>query len=294
MTGGRPQADLRLDLVEQLERFAARPVVLVEEGQDGQAPGSADLEQLERLGLDALGGVEDHDDGVDAGEDPVRVLGEVAVAGRVEQVDDVVAVGELEDGRADRDAPLAFQLHPVRRRGPSSVARLDGAGALHGAGVEEELLGEGRLAGVGVADDRERAPACRLPSHQFLIHDHPTLAAAVAWSAWPLRADADAPPRVVTDDPDRHRYEITYGGDLAGFAVYHRRGNRTFFVHTEIDPAFEGHGLGSALVAGMLDAERARPEPIVPLCPFVRSYIDRHPEYGDLVDHDMLDRIDGT
>jgi predicted GNAT family acetyltransferase len=71
-----------------------------------------------------------------------------------------------------------------------------------------------------------------------------------------------------------------------------RRG-RAFFVHTEIDPAFEGKGLGSALAKGMLDNERQLGEPIVPLCPFVRSFVDRHPEYADLVDTEMLARIDG-
>jgi len=98
---------------------------------------------------------------------------------------------------------------------------------------------------------------------------------------------------VVTDVPDDHRYEIRLDGELAGFAVYHRRGGRAYFVHTEIAPAFEGKGLGSALAKGALEAERALGEPIVPLCPFVRSYIDRHPEYGELVDHAMLDIIDG-
>ena len=147
-------------------------VVLVEEREHRQAAGPADLEQLERLGLDALGRVEHHHDGVDAGEHAVGVLGEVAVAGRVEQVDDVVAVRELQHRRADRDAALALQLHPVRRRRPPPVAGLDRAGPLHGAGVEQELLGQRRLAGVGVADDGERAPAGRLlrsPVHRSTI-----------------------------------------------------------------------------------------------------------------------------
>jgi predicted GNAT family acetyltransferase len=101
-------------------------------------------------------------------------------------------------------------------------------------------------------------------------------------------------PRAVTDAADAHRYEIRLGDELAGFGVYHRRGGRAYFVHTEIDPAFEGKGLGSTLVKGMLDHERQLGEPIVPLCPFVRTYVDRHPEYADLVDHEMLDRIDAT
>ena len=99
--------------------------------------------------------------------------------------------------------------------------------------------------------------------------------------------------RVVADVPDAHRYEIRLGGDVAGFAVYHRRGGRAYFVHTKIDPAYEGKGLGSALARGALDAERALGEPVVPLCPFIRSYIDRHPDYADLVDRAMLATIDG-
>lgn len=98
---------------------------------------------------------------------------------------------------------------------------------------------------------------------------------------------------VVTEVEADHRYDVRLDGALAGFAVVHRRGGRAYFVHTEIDPAFEGKGLGSALAKGALDAERARGELIVPLCPFIRTYIDRHPDYGDLVDHAMLDTIDG-
>ena len=101
---------------------------------------------------------------------------------------------------------------------------------------------------------------------------------------------SDAP--AVTDNPDEHRYEARVGGILAGFARYVRRGGRTFFVHTEIDPSFGGRGIGSQLVRGALDAERAAGTPIVPLCPFVRSYIDKHPEYADLVDAELLASID--
>ncbi len=97
----------------------------------------------------------------------------------------------------------------------------------------------------------------------------------------------------VRDERDASRYEITADGQLAGFARYVRRGGRTWFVHTEIDPAFEGQGLGSVLAAGALDAERAAGTPIVPLCPFIRHYLDRHPEYADLVDRELLARVDG-
>jgi predicted GNAT family acetyltransferase len=103
---------------------------------------------------------------------------------------------------------------------------------------------------------------------------------------------SDAPAVTVTDNSDTHRYEAHVEAALAGFARYVRRGGRTFFVHTEIDPSFEGKGIGSALVRGALDAERAAGTPIVPLCPFVRGYIDKHPEYADLIDAELLATID--
>jgi hypothetical protein len=97
----------------------------------------------------------------------------------------------------------------------------------------------------------------------------------------------------VTENDDQHRYDVTMDGQHAGFARYVRRGGRTYFVHTEIDPKFEGHGLGSKLAAGALAAERTAGRKVVPLCPFIRSYIDRHPDLLELVDQAMLAKIDG-
>ena len=160
------------------------PVVLVEEREHRQPAVAAHLEQLERLGLDALRRVEHHHHGVDAGEHAVGVLGEVLVAGGVEQVDDVLAVRELQHRRADRDAALALELHPVRGRRPPPLAGLHGAGALHRSGVQQELLGQRRLAGVGVGDDRERATPRRFGEQvrrrRVGIHDLSTLSAVRA------------------------------------------------------------------------------------------------------------------
>jgi predicted GNAT family acetyltransferase len=92
----------------------------------------------------------------------------------------------------------------------------------------------------------------------------------------------------VHDNPSKLRYEITVDGVVAGFAQYVRKGGRLVFTHTEIDDAFEGKGLGSILARGALDDARAHGHPVVPLCPFIASFIERHPEYADLVDHDLL------
>jgi predicted GNAT family acetyltransferase len=96
----------------------------------------------------------------------------------------------------------------------------------------------------------------------------------------------------VVDDREKRRFEIRVDGELAGFADYSRRGGRLIFRHTEIDDAFEGRGLGSKLAQGALDAARAGGEAVVPLCPFVASYIEKHPEYEDLVDQECLDYLD--
>ena len=99
---------------------------------------------------------------------------------------------------------------------------------------------------------------------------------------------------VVRDDPDNHRYVLEIGGEVAGIAVYHRRGGRYFFVHTEVEPGHEREGLGSVLVRAALDDVSAKGDKIVPLCPFVTAFIARHPEYQQLIDQPMLDRINQT
>ncbi len=96
----------------------------------------------------------------------------------------------------------------------------------------------------------------------------------------------------VSENADADRYEIHVDGTLGGFAQYVRRNGRTYFVHTEIDPAFGGRGLGGQLVKAALDSERAAERPIVPLCPFVKAFVERHPEYQDLVDGRIVAAID--
>jgi predicted GNAT family acetyltransferase len=88
----------------------------------------------------------------------------------------------------------------------------------------------------------------------------------------------------ISDNPDAHRYEVRVGGELAGFAEYRLVPGRVVFTHTEIDDAFEGRGLGSKLAGGALDAVRARDLTVTPQCPFIKSFIERHADYADLVD----------
>jgi predicted GNAT family acetyltransferase len=90
-------------------------------------------------------------------------------------------------------------------------------------------------------------------------------------------------PITVSDNPSEHRVEVRLGDELGGFVVYRRKPGLVAFIHTEIDPRFEGHGLGSTLIGAVLDAARADGEAVLPFCPFVNAYIERHSEYVDLV-----------
>lgn len=85
------------------------------------------------------------------------------------------------------------------------------------------------------------------------------------------------------DNPERRRYELWVGDTLAGKIVYRSRPGALALVHTEVDHAFEGQGLGAKLVAGVLEDVRRRGLKIVPLCRFVRSYLERHPDAADVI-----------
>jgi len=89
----------------------------------------------------------------------------------------------------------------------------------------------------------------------------------------------------VTDNPGESRFEARVGGELAGFAAYETAEGLIAFTHTEVFVAFEGQGVGSALARGALDEVRAEgSRKVLPRCPFIRGWIDKHPDYQDLVD----------
>lgn len=89
---------------------------------------------------------------------------------------------------------------------------------------------------------------------------------------------------IVTDAPELKRFEAHVDGALAGFAEYLVAGKRIVFTHTEVDPAFEGQGVGGALARFGLDQVRDGGElEVVPVCPFIASWIHKHPEYAETV-----------
>ena len=89
----------------------------------------------------------------------------------------------------------------------------------------------------------------------------------------------------VTNNEAEKRYEARVDGELAGSAYYDTADDLIVFTHTEVDDAFEGHGVGSALARFALDDVRADGRrKVVARCPFIKGWIDRHPEYKDLLD----------
>jgi NAD+ kinase len=94
----------------------------------------------------------------------------------------------------------------------------------------------------------------------------------------------DVSDATVVDSFEESRYEILLGGEVAGMLHYRRHGDLVELAHTEIDQAFEGRGLAGRLASAALADARARSTPVRVICPFVQSYLQRHPEYADIVE----------
>jgi predicted GNAT family acetyltransferase len=87
----------------------------------------------------------------------------------------------------------------------------------------------------------------------------------------------------VVDVPEKGRFEVRVDDRVVGLASYHVDDTTMALPHTEVDPSMGGRGIGTVLVAGVLDAARDRGLHVLPYCSFVRHYIQQHPETIDLV-----------
>ncbi|WP_067901160.1 GNAT family N-acetyltransferase [Nocardia vaccinii] len=92
-----------------------------------------------------------------------------------------------------------------------------------------------------------------------------------------------ATPASVVRNDAQLRYEIWYQDRLAGFAEYRERENDTVFIHTEVDTEYAGKGLGGVLAEAAIEDVVERGRAIVPRCPFIKGWLDKHPEYDDHV-----------
>ena len=93
---------------------------------------------------------------------------------------------------------------------------------------------------------------------------------------------------VVTDNPAKDRYEMHVGAELAGFVDYrlNDHAKAISLVHTEVEPAFKHLHLATHLAQFSLDDARARGLAVLPFCPYIMSWIKKHPDYADLVPED--------
>jgi predicted GNAT family acetyltransferase len=94
----------------------------------------------------------------------------------------------------------------------------------------------------------------------------------------------DAVDITVTDVPERERFEARDDdGALAGVLTYQLTGGIIAYTHTQVEPAFEGQGIGSALARAAMEDARAKRRTVVPICPFLSGWLDIHPGYEKLL-----------
>ena len=86
----------------------------------------------------------------------------------------------------------------------------------------------------------------------------------------------------VSDNPAQQRYELAVDGHVAA-SYYAIADGVITFVHTEVPPELGGKGIGSKLIKGALDQVRAGGLKVIAQYPFVKAYIEKHPEYADLL-----------
>jgi predicted GNAT family acetyltransferase len=88
----------------------------------------------------------------------------------------------------------------------------------------------------------------------------------------------------ISNQTGRHRYELAVDGKMAAHIDYELKGDGVVdLFHTEVDPAFEGQGLGSKIARFALDDARSHGRKVIPSCPYIAGYVGKHPEYADLI-----------
>ncbi len=86
----------------------------------------------------------------------------------------------------------------------------------------------------------------------------------------------------IIDNIEKHRFELAVDGHIA--ATYYDIADGVItFIHTEVPPELGGKGIGSKLIRGALDQVRDDGMKVIPQCPFVKAFIEKHPDYQDLL-----------
>jgi hypothetical protein len=110
----------------------------------------------------------------------------------------------------------------------------------------------------------------------------PEVPSLLTFDRWPAGPGAPLLVRALRPDGAANRFETHEGETLAGFATYTRTAELVAFLHTEVDPAFEGRGVGSELARGAIEAVQAEGLRVLAVCPFVSGWLARHPQYSHL------------
>ncbi|MCW2523975.1 MAG: acetyltransferase-like protein [Frankiales bacterium] len=104
--------------------------------------------------------------------------------------------------------------------------------------------------------------------------------------------DGSAATVVVRRNPAEHRFEVWVDGEWAGMTEYQVAGRQLLaLTHTKIEPRFGGQGLASALISATLNELRTEQISVLPFCPFVKAFIEKHLDYLDLVPADSRSRF---
>lgn len=97
-----------------------------------------------------------------------------------------------------------------------------------------------------------------------------------------MAQQGELPP--VVHNPEAKRFEMAVEG-MTAFSKYLRAGNKLIIEHTEVPAALEGRGIAGRIVRTALDYARGQELVVLPLCPYAKAWIARHPEYRDLLEN---------
>lgn len=88
----------------------------------------------------------------------------------------------------------------------------------------------------------------------------------------------------IRNDQADGKFEAWLGDQLVGVVVYERNGQRYLLTHAAVLPEYQHHGIGNRLIGGVLQTIRDEGATATIICPSVRTFVDHHPDYADVVD----------